>query len=345
MKQKRLIPSLAQVTIHPSQFPEAVRRKLLNSLRTRRMNHKFHYDSVKQVQKWLAVHQAYSPWCNDRDCRAVYQRAFKETVARIRARVVHVIGLGCGTGQKDIRLIKLLRANGKTVFYVPCDSSVPMVLAAYSAAIAAAPAVHCRPVVCDLATADDLADLLGNVFASRCAGPTNRPSRCEHPMRLITFFGMLPNFEPLDALRRLASLVRPGDVLLLSANFLPGPATSAAPKNVLRQYDNALTRDWLMTFLLDLGVDNKDGALRFGVEPGQLGVTRIVAKFQFNRKRALKVGRTTFGFEPPDTIQLFFSYRYTPDQLEQLLARHGFAVTGRWITRSGEEGVFRCRRA
>ena len=49
--------SVANVTIHASQFPEAVRRDLIESLRTRQVNHKFHYDSVKQTHQWLALHQ------------------------------------------------------------------------------------------------------------------------------------------------------------------------------------------------------------------------------------------------------------------------------------------------
>ena len=40
---------IASVAIHASQFPEAVRRDLIESLRRRRVNHKFHYDSVKQT--------------------------------------------------------------------------------------------------------------------------------------------------------------------------------------------------------------------------------------------------------------------------------------------------------
>jgi len=50
------MPSLAHVAIHSSQFPESVRRDLLESLRTRQVNHKFHYDTAKQTQKWLALH-------------------------------------------------------------------------------------------------------------------------------------------------------------------------------------------------------------------------------------------------------------------------------------------------
>ena len=61
--------ALANVTIHSSQFPENVRRDLLRSLRARRINHKFHYDSYKQAQKWLALHEACSPSRTDPGCR------------------------------------------------------------------------------------------------------------------------------------------------------------------------------------------------------------------------------------------------------------------------------------
>ncbi len=59
LRQQSSMSSVAHVTIHPSQFPDAVRRDLLASLRDRQVNHKFHYDSIKQTQKWLAIHQAY----------------------------------------------------------------------------------------------------------------------------------------------------------------------------------------------------------------------------------------------------------------------------------------------
>jgi len=51
--------ALANVTIHSSQFPENVRRDLLDCLRARSVNSKFHYDSWKQAQKWLALHEAW----------------------------------------------------------------------------------------------------------------------------------------------------------------------------------------------------------------------------------------------------------------------------------------------
>ena len=39
---------------------------------------------------------------------------------------------------------------------------------------------------------------------------------------MITFFGMIPNFEPQDILPKLAKLIRRQDTLLFSANLAPG---------------------------------------------------------------------------------------------------------------------------
>src|SRR3989442_12644853 len=94
---------LAHVTIHASQFPEKVRRDLIESLRTRQVNHKFLYDSIKQTQKWLALHQAYSPSRTDAECAAVYERSFEAGAARPAPSRGHSGGGGCGGGGRRAR--------------------------------------------------------------------------------------------------------------------------------------------------------------------------------------------------------------------------------------------------
>lgn len=323
--------STANVVIHQSQFPESIRQDLLASLRTRRVNHKFHYDSVKQTNKWLALHQAYSPSRTDDDCAATYDRAFTEAVKRLKARTIHVTGLGCGGGQKDTRLLKLLKAQGKSLSYTPADVSVAMTLVAQKTARKVLADEKISPFVCDLATADDLTAPLANQVPPRAA-------------RLVTFFGMIPNFEPQDILPKLAGLVRPQDTLLFSANLAPGPAYAAGVEKILPQYDNPLTRDWLLTFLLDLGVERSDGELRFEIGRGTNALLRVVARFHFKRSRGVKIDDTEFFFQRGENIRLFFSYRYTPALVLKHLARHGLLVRNHWVTRSGEEGVFLCQR-
>lgn len=319
------------VRIHQSQFPAQVRRDLMESLRSRRINHKFHYDSIKQTNKWLALHQAYSPSRNDADCAATYDRAFTGVVTRIRARSVQVVGLGCGGGQKDTRLLKLLKARGKGISYTPSDVSVAMTLVANAAASSVVPRGKSFPLVCDLATADNLSRVLFEHYAPGAA-------------RLFTFFGMIPNFEPQDILPKLAELARRRDTLLFSANLAPGADYAAGVARILPQYDNQLTRDWLLAFLFDLGVRWADGELRVSIERGADALLRVVARFHFKRPRVVQVDGREFSYQRGDNIRLFFSYRYTPDLMRTLLGRHGLRVVDEWITKSGEEGVFLCRR-
>jgi L-histidine N-alpha-methyltransferase len=323
--------SSATVEIHPSQFPERVRAELLESLRLRRINHKFHYDSVKQTMQWLALHQAYAPSRSDAECAAMYVRCFDDVLIRIPARRVHLVGLGCGGGQKDTRLIRGLRENNRDVYYTPLDVSAAMVLVARDAALQVIPPFRCLPFVCDLAIAEDLPEHLGQ--RSGAFGGEQGVTR------LFTFFGMIPNFEPQVILPRLTKLIAPGDYLLFSANLAPGDDYATGVLRVLPLYDNALTREWLMTFLLDLGVERTDGESRITIEDiGEL--KRIAAYFQFNRSREVQVDTERFVFCAGDSIQLFFSYRHTPGLVRSLLGKHGLQVLEQWIAPSGEEGVF-----
>jgi uncharacterized SAM-dependent methyltransferase len=319
--------SAANILIHESQFPENVRRDLLKSLRSRKINHKFHYDSVKQTQRWLALHQIYSPTRNDENVRAICEQSFEAAATKIKSKTIHVIGLGCGGGQKDTRLLKLLKSRGRKIFYTPCDVSAAMVLVARQTALAVLPETNCFPAVCDLATTNDLQQFLITRHSS-----------------LITFFGMIPNFEPQEILPKLASLIRPKDFLLFSANLAPGKNYGDGMEKILPQYDNTPTRDWLMTLLLDLGIERSDGGVKFEITTGSFGLKRFAANFHFKRARLIKIENEIFNFKSGERIRLFFSYRYTPELVAKILSRHRLEISKQWIANSDEEGFFLCRR-
>ncbi len=242
---------------------------------------------------------------------------------------VRLVGLGCGGGQKDASILCALAGQGRALSYSPCDISLSLVLTASLAAQTAVAGVPCHPLVCDLAGAADLP----TVFARQDAAA----KAC-----LFTFFGMIPNFEPEVIMPRLAALLRQDDLLLFSANLAPGPDYAAGVRQVFPGYDNQLTRVWLMTFLLDLGVEQGDGKIEFSIEDSKAGLKRIVADFRFDQPRELEVCGEDFNFAPGDSIRLFFSYRHTPALVRTILARHGVSIMDHWVTRSGEEGVFLC---
>lgn len=322
--------AVVNITIHRSQFPDAVRRDLLQSLRSRKIAHKFHYDSVKQTQKWLALHQQFSPSRHDENCHAIYEQSFKAAAGKIKSKAVHLIGLGCGGGQKDTRLLKELKRR-RRIFYTPCDVATAMVLTARETALPICLKKNSFPLVCDLETATHLPAVFD-------LPPTRKATR------IVTFFGMIPNSEPQIILPKLASLIRPKDWLLFSANLAPGKDYAVGLRKILPQYDNAPTREWLMTFLLDLGVERGDGAFRFGIED-KSGLKRVVASFHFKRSRRIEIEDESFTFKAGEAIRLFFSYRYTPERVRKALAGHNLEICQQWITESEQEGVFLCRKA
>jgi uncharacterized SAM-dependent methyltransferase len=320
------MPSTTSVAVHISQFPEIVQRELIDGLRRRQVPPKFHYQSYKQAQKWLAVHEAWSPARNDSDCMAIYEEGFSAACKLVSSQRIVVIGLGCGGGQKEARLLTLLAERGKEPSFIPCDVSLPLVLTASQAGQNAVKGLRLNPLLCDLTAADDLSAVFDNLDDASVP-------------RIITFFGMIPNAEPDEALPRLAALVRPGDILLVSANLAPGPDYAAGVKQILPGYDNAETRDWLLTFLIDIGIDREDGSLQIKIEDAQ-GLKRIVADFQFTRSVVATIQGERVDFPAGGQLRLFFSYRYTPEKIEHLLKQHRLKLAGKWITKSEEEGVF-----
>lgn len=316
--------------VHHSQFPHAVQRQLLNGLRLGRVPPKFLYDGDRQTQKWLAVHRAHSPSRTDAGVQSIYDRSFDESLSQAAGGSICLIGLGCGGGQKDTRYLAKLKSIGSTINYVPCDVSQAMTRVAREAAAAELPLERIHPLVCDLANAPDLGQVLDTIVS-----PETK--------RVFTFFGMIPNLEPDVVLPRLAELLLEGDQLLLSANLAPGDDYRSGVETVLLQYDNAETRDWLMSFLVELGVPAPAGRLRFGIEEID-GLLRIVADFVFSEALELSVGGELCEFAAGRALRLFFSYRHTEQTLAMRLAKHSLAIAASQIDSSAEEGVFRVER-
>lgn len=324
--------SVANVTIHQSQFPEKVQRDLLESLRTRDLRQKFHYDSVKQTQQWLALHEAYSPARRDPGCLEIYDSAARETAARTKENLVHLTGLGCGGGDKDVQILSALRSAGKTALYTPCDSSVQMVLTAQLRASRALKGMQCQPLVCDLPDCSTLPAILKSFD----------PVGSE---RIVTLFGVLHNFDPEAILPRVVNTVRAQDWFLCSANLSPGADYDEGVRRILPQYNNELTREWLLTVLLDLGIERHDGEIMIEVGRSPQGLGRIEGRFLFRRPRRIQVYGEDFAFLPGESFRLFISDRYTPARAAEVLQSFHLKMVEEWIAESGEEGVFLCKRS
>jgi len=320
---------VVSVNVHSSQFPEILRRELLQSFRDRRINHKFHYESRGQAQRWLAVHAAHSPSRHDDATRVAYDETFAAAARYVETPAAHIIGLGCGGGAKDLMLIEQIRRRGRMLVYSACDASLPLVLTARQKALEVLDSRHVHDLVADFLTASDLQ----RIFTTQTTGNSTR---------ILNFLGMIPNFEPGEILPRLSALIRPNDLMVFSANLAPGEDYRAGVEKVLPQYDNPETRDWLMTVLTDHGIEKDDGRLTFGIEGESL--LRVTATFTFERDRDIRIDEEDFEFRAGDQIRVFYSYRHTPATVREWLATESIEIIDQRIVHDGEEGIFLCRK-
>ena len=323
----------SNVTVHESGFPEATRRRILSRLKTGELDPALLYQGLGQALRWTALYQAYSPAKTDPACAALYNDAFREAAAQCKGNVVHVVSVACGDGTKDAHCLKLLRESGKAAIYTPADISLEMVLTAERTVTDALPGVQSTPLICDLAHCSVLPGILKSFD----------PSGAE---RIILFLGTIHNYWPPDILRSIVYPLRSQDELIIGANLAPGANYERAIENILHQYDNELTRSWLMGALRELDLSEDDGVFEFSLQTGVVtSLKRIQVDFVFGREKEIQFFGDMVRFAAGQKLRVFFSYRFTPDHIRDFLKQSGLNVREQWISDSEEEGLFLCRRA
>jgi hypothetical protein len=236
------------------------------------------------------------------------------------------VGVACGEGVKERRLLGALAGIGRgNLSATPVDVSVPLVTAA-AEAMASVPGVDASDAVAvDITMVHDLSPLLS-------------PRRPGH--RVVTLFGVISTLGP-GALEPDASLMGPGDLLLVSANLLPD--RPGAREAIMAQYDNPPTREWLATVLREIGVDEAGPiAFRWDEAPGG---PAIVGEVVPARMCMAEVAGVTVGLPPGEPIRVLESFRHTADGLQAILAAMEMEVLDVAVSPSGEEGVAVARRA
>ena len=323
-----------QVFVHPSQFPDQVYQDYLVSFSGKQINHKFHYDSVKQSQKWLKIHQEYSPSKNDRDCVDTYKKCFQKTAETLgEFSSLQLIGLGSGGGTKDSLLLSYLSNQRRELIYYPLDVSLSLAIISAQKARNSFPELSIQPIVCDLLHSDNLMLQI--------------QKRGEQERRIITFFGMIPNFHPQEIFPILNNFLVEGDLLLLSANLAPGSDYVQGIEKIMVQYDNNLTKDWLITVLEDVGVNQENGSIKFRIKDDEENpdLKRVNADFELNNDVTFKLDNQLIEWKSGDKIGLFFSYRYTTAKLQKILSSYGINMLNYWEAANQEEGVYLCQKS
>ena len=78
-------PAFQPLWAHQSQNPSKWSIGLIEGLRDGRIPHKYHYDSPKQVDRWLKLHEAYSPARQEISAQTIYQDAILSSLERAQS--------------------------------------------------------------------------------------------------------------------------------------------------------------------------------------------------------------------------------------------------------------------
>jgi len=321
------------VWIHPSLRADAQAQKRRDSLFQGKIDHGFHYQGLQQSELWLEVHRRHAPSFTSPSFVEIFKAMSLETAARLAGQSVHVIGLGPGGGEKEAGLLQALQAAGCKLRYTPVDASLELALLS---AEVAEPWVEedIQPVAGDLSLLAEFPLWLERFPADE--------------VRVYTAFGLTPNFLPSFIFPKLHQVLRPQDVLLLSANLAPAEANSdsayhAACAEILPQYDNPETLCWLRQILLDWGIAAELSEPSFQIQEieGLLGF--VAESIWLADVRFLWEGRA-FKVSQGERLRLFFSLRYTQERLAKALKTYGLELGGGHLTDCGQEGVWRVGR-
>jgi len=295
---------------------------LHTSFQTRCIHPRLHYDTLAQARRWKLVNEAHSPAVRRQDTQGLYDKAFRSFAERSSNAPMTILSLGCGSGAKDARLLQALAP--RSIHYLPCDVSASLAIDAMTAAQAFSHVRRITPLVCDLNEPAPIQEAMDSISSPR----------------LFLFLGVIPNMDPSDAAACLRRLLRPSDTLILSANLLP--QNERAWENILPQYDNAETRDWLLTLFDEIHLPRDSGKLIFtrGASSGPDKIPRIEARFEFARARRILLDDEEYDFKPGDSLLLFFSNRFTPVAVNAFFQKLGLRTPEAWMDEVGEEGVF-----
>lgn len=320
------------LTFHDSQYPARVAEQLRHGLRARKLPGKFLYESPAQAQRWLAYHQAYSPSRTESALLALYQQAFQAALLALSPTALHYVSLGCGGGNKDALFLQQATPRCSALVFTPTDTSAALVVETMLRVQSALPALTTAPLVVDLDVE-----------------PALTPWLAQHETaahrRLLSCFGMLPNFAYRTFLPYVKNLMRHGDMLLLSANLSPGLYADAVGR-ILPQYDNPLARAWYAGLLDSLGFTASQ--IQLAVHTCLLRtdghIWQIRAEATVQHPMQLTVYDEVFNYTAGDTLEVFFSNRFTPQVMPAVLAEAGLTVVETFLFDSQEEAIYLCAR-
>ncbi|WP_447986751.1 L-histidine N(alpha)-methyltransferase [Nitrospira sp. Nam74] len=287
----------------------ALADRLWQSLDQRVLPEMFFYWFPLSVRTWLAL-------CTDGKYRnyarsdTLLQAHATELVAHLVGDQIDVISLGSGQGTKDLHVLKALLSNGRQGMYRPVDSGQMLLEMA------------CKQAIQHGVAAQGLkADITDPAHLSALQpGPHTCP-------RLVMMVGnTLGAFDPVVMLRRLRSVVREDDILIIDGELGHDDATRAG-------YEHPSNRAFALAPLRSIGLTETDGRLMFHLSNDVMpGMHRLEKSFRLHDDRTLHVGGEQLHFKAGDCIHMNHSGKFERSRFLSLLTQAEFEVIEEYLS-------------
>ncbi len=251
--------------------------------------------------------------------QSIFSRNAADIVAKAAGSVEQplcVVELGAGSASKTLTLLRAVMVRQGDTLYLPVDVSEAALELASKNVHAALPQVEVQPVCSNFTHDKDL----------------NLPSMGR---KLALYIGSsIGNFDPEDAidlLRWLRSQLQPGDALLLGTDM----AKDIAP--LLAAYNDraGVTAEFNKNILARL---NRELEANFDLDAFEhraiwnASQSRIEMHLdsKCNQMVHVELLHRNFGFKRGESIHTENSYKFTPQQVEEMLQKSGYVLEQSW---------------
>ena len=258
--------------------------------------------------------------------RGIFAEYADEILEAAEAKKLSMIELGAGTAAKTELLLAAAARRLGRVDYYPIDISTTALEEARRRIGEEHPQVSCMPIAGDYT--GDMAQIPATLGR-----------------RLVLYIGSsIGNFEPREAaalLRRLRGRLAHGDLLLLGVDHVKDRTTLLKAYNDAAGVTAEFNRNMLVRIRRELDAKFRPGLFRHRACWNDRE-SRIEMHLEslITQEVAIPALELTVGFRRGESIHTENSYKFTPERVEALLGRAGFAVRKSWTDAKKWFGVY-----
>jgi len=297
--------------------PERIEADLARNLRAHRLPDLFLYVGDHGAEAWVGLDRS-STFGVASSLEALLRAELDAVIGKL-PQGVSLAGIGPGSGDKERLLLGALHARGDRPAYFPVDVSPALVAMAL----------------------DQVADLDLSATGA-VAGLEQLPALADtlpHPL-LVTLLGnTFCNYRPDTFFQALSGILGKGDALLLDCHlFRPEEAADSEEDGVAAPYRSPANVRFNLGPLIARGVpaDACRFDLRLTSEPTPWGEAYRTRKtIEILRDVAVQCGEETVPLASGDMLEMGMTYKYTADQVRDILADFGLPIVSEHFSDDG----------